>query len=84
MHLQPSIWKFLKSRNMEKHANSPPMHEPDVPAIGYFSLETHLHSDPPLLTCSRKNGITILIFCFLYYSNSSLYKHYKKAKQLDR
>lgn len=25
-----------------------------LPATGYFSLETHLHSDPPLLMCSRR------------------------------
>lgn len=69
-----SMWKLPK----ESHSPPPPMHT-DLPAIGYFSLETHLHSDPPSLTCSRKNRIRILIFCFSYYGNSLLYKHDEEA-----
>lgn len=38
----------------ENHGNSPSTQMLVLPAIGYFSLETHLHSDPPLLTCSTK------------------------------
>lgn len=66
----------------ENQGNSPSPQMLVLPAIGYFSLETHLHSDPPLLTCSMKKEKALLQFWF--YFNSSLYKHYEKANQVNR